>query len=464
MVLRSAVCLFVLLFLYSTALAEKRIALVIGNSAYQNTPKLANPKNDAMDMAAALKKLGFQVIDGFDLDKAGFDRKIRDFATALQGAEMGVLFYAGHGLQLAGRNYLVPIDAALTTADALEFEMVPLDVVHRIMERQTNTNVIFLDACRDNPLTRNLARALGTRTTDVGRGLAAVESGSGTLISFSTQPGNVASDGSGGRNSPFTGSLVSHLSKSNDDLSAILIAVRNDVMNATQRKQVPWEHSALTKRVYFNPAAHTAPPPVAPAQQSSWSAVEREWQQYGKDTKDIRLLEAFKEKHKADPVYVRLAEERIEELKKQRPGSIPPSPLPKSDPSEQVAIASPPAQRAPPPLREDERRRNEATELALLSYRIRQCVQSKWNLPAGGESAQRTLIKLRLVFNPDGTLAWPPVIVNLNLEGTESTPYFLAASDAAIKAAQACQPFSLPPDKYDLWKDIVLNFDPRDMF
>ena len=100
-----------------------------------------------------------------------------------------------------------------------------------------------------------------------------------------------------------------------------------------------------------------------------------------------------------------------------------------------------------------------ASELAILAQRIRQCVQSKWNLLAGGEQAQHTLVKLRLRFNPDGTLAGPPVIMN-----PQSTPYFLAVSDSAIRAAQACEPYSLPPEKYDLWKDIVLNFDPRDMF
>jgi len=183
-----------LLLLPAAALAEKRIALVIGNSAYRHTPVLANPYNDATDMVAALKKLGFQVIDGFDLDKASLDRKIRDFAGALQGADVGVFFYAGHGLQVAGQNYLVPIDAKAEAASALDFEMVRLDLVHRIMEREAPTNIIFLDACRDNPLSRNLARALGTRTTDVGRGLAPVESGSGTLISFSPQPGNVAAN------------------------------------------------------------------------------------------------------------------------------------------------------------------------------------------------------------------------------------------------------------------------------
>ena len=116
------------------------------------------------DVSAALKKHGFQVIDGFDLDKAAFDRRVRDFAVALQGAEVGLFFYAGHGLQVAGQNYLVPIDAQLTTPSALDFETVRLDLVHRVMERQTQTNIMFLDACRDNPLGRNLSRTMGTRS------------------------------------------------------------------------------------------------------------------------------------------------------------------------------------------------------------------------------------------------------------------------------------------------------------
>ncbi len=257
-----AIVLLLMTFLAPLAHAEKRVALVIGNSAYQHTPKLTNPRNDANDVSGALRKYGFQVIEGFDLDRASFDRKVRDFANALQGTTAGVFFYAGHGLQVAGQNYLVPIDAQLTTPAALEFEMVRLDVIHRLMERQTNTNVLFLDACRDNPLARNLARAMGTRSTEIGRGLAAVESGVGTLISFSTQPGNVALDGTGQRNSPFAGALVKHMNSSNDDLSALLIAVRNDVMKATERKQVPWEHSALTGRFFFKERAITTPPSI----------------------------------------------------------------------------------------------------------------------------------------------------------------------------------------------------------
>ena len=192
------------------AQAQKRVALVIGNSAYQHTAKLTNPKNDATDMAAVLKTLGFQVIEGHDLDKAAFDRKVHDFALALRGAEAGVSFYAGHGLQVQGRNYLVPVNAKAEAEELLDFEMVRVDVLQRAMELTSKINVLFLDACRDNPLARNLARSMGTRSAAVGNGLGAIEAGVGTLISFSTHPGAVASDGSG-RNSPYTAALVKHI-------------------------------------------------------------------------------------------------------------------------------------------------------------------------------------------------------------------------------------------------------------
>ena len=169
---RAAVVLL-LLCVGSAAHAGKRVALVIGNSAYQHAGELANTRNDAADMAGALRAHGFQVIDGFDLDKPAFERKVRDFAAALVGAEVGVFFYAGHGMQVSGQNYLVPIDAQLKAPSALDFEMVRLDLVQRTMEREAPTNILFLDACRDNPLAPNLARAMGTRSTDIGRGLAA---------------------------------------------------------------------------------------------------------------------------------------------------------------------------------------------------------------------------------------------------------------------------------------------------
>ena len=284
------------------------MALVIGNSAYQYTSILTNPKNDATDVSTALKEHGFQVIEGYNLDKLSFDRKVRDFAAALSGAEVGVFFYAGHGLQVAGQNFLVPVDAKAEGGEALDFEMVRVDVIHRAMERQTHTNILFLDACRDNPLARNLSRSMGTRSSDIGRGLAPVESGIGTLISFSTQPGNVALDGTG-RNSPFAGALVRHISRSDRDLGAILIAVRNDVMKETQRKQVPWEHSALTGQFYFHPSAQRPSPltAIAPPANDTF----REW--LGIDKTSIAELETFVRRHGSSP-EADYARARIKEL------------------------------------------------------------------------------------------------------------------------------------------------------
>jgi uncharacterized caspase-like protein len=325
--LRVFIVLLFSISLSGAALADRRVALVIGNSAYEHTPRLTNPSNDATDIAVVLKALGIQVIEGFDLDKASFDRKVRDFADALSGAKVGIFFYAGHGLQVAGANYLVPVDAKLSTSSALDWEMVRLDLVQRTMERETETNVLFLDACRDNPLARNLARAMGTRSAEIGRGLASAEAGVGTLISFSTQPGNVALDGSG-RNSPFAGALVKRISASNEDLSALLIEVRNDVRKATLKRQVPWEHSALTGKFYFSSMSPSKAPLSTTADANQVVAA---WDRT-KDTTNIEVLEAFASRY-SGTYYAQLATLKIEELRKQ-----------------QVAAASPP--RLSPPSTE----------------------------------------------------------------------------------------------------------------
>jgi len=258
---------------------ESGVALVIGNSSYRFTAELKNPRNDAADIAAILRTLGYRVLEGLDLDKLAMESAIRGFAEALVGADKAVFFYAGHGLQVSEQNYLVPIDARLTTPIDYEFEVVRLDIVQRAMERSARSNVLFVDACRDNPLARTLAGAMGSRSSDVGRGLARSTSSLGTLISFSTQPGNVALDGDG-RNSPFAAALKQHIAKPADDLSTILINVRNDVVRATAARQVPWEHSSLWARFYFAPATppstRTAPAALTQDQQSElalWSSV-----------------------------------------------------------------------------------------------------------------------------------------------------------------------------------------------
>jgi len=309
---RVAIALFLLAVVSSVAQAEKRVALVIGNSAYQHSPELSNPRNDAEDFAAALRTLGIEVIKGLDLDKQAMDREVRKFSAALSGADVGIFFYAGHGVQVNGNNYLVPIDAELSTTDALEFEMVRLDLVQRIMEGRTKTNILFLDACRNNPLTRNLARALGTRSAAIGKGLAAAESGVGTLVSFSTQPGNVALDGAG-RNSPYTGPLVREIGKPGEDVLSILTGVRNEVLAATSEKQVPWENHALRGKFYFNtgpaPASSGSPGPG----QLRGSEAERAWAE-AKGSTNPTVLEAFVRRF-GDSFYGDLARARLDELK-----------------------------------------------------------------------------------------------------------------------------------------------------
>jgi uncharacterized caspase-like protein/formylglycine-generating enzyme required for sulfatase activity len=327
------------------AYCEKRVALIIGNSSYEFAGELANPKNDATDIAATLKKLGFQIVDGTDLGKAAMDRKIRDFATSLAGADTALFFYAGHGLQVGGINYLVPIDAQLSTAAALDFEMVRLDLVQRTMEREAKTNVIFLDACRNNPLARNLARAMGTRSADIGRGLAAAESGIGTLISYSTQPGNVALDGDG-RNSPYAAALAAQLATPGQDLSTMLINVRTRVMRETADKQVPWEHSALTGRFYFV-AEQVAPSPAAAASPQTLSEAAQTWSKI-ENTTDVAVLDAFATQF-SGTVYAALAKQRATGLAKTEQRTPEPGwwdrllgPADTAPAEPRVAVASPP--------------------------------------------------------------------------------------------------------------------------
>ena len=245
-----------LLFVCQPALAEKRVALVVGNSTYKAVNPLANPVNDANDISSALKDAGFDVVLGIDVDKRDFDARIRSFTELLENADVAIFFYAGHGLQVAGRNYLIPVDAKLQNERDLDFDAVNLDFILKQMElgRADKTNIVFLDACRDNPFTRNLARSMGTRSASIGKGLAQVDTGVGTFIAYSTQPGNVALDGTG-RNSPFTAALAKHVLEPDHNLTSVMIQVRKDVLAATGGKQVPWDHSALTGEFYFQQTA-----------------------------------------------------------------------------------------------------------------------------------------------------------------------------------------------------------------
>jgi uncharacterized caspase-like protein len=187
--------------LQAQALADNRVALVVGNSAYAHAPHLPNSSHDAEDVAAALKRMGFDTIVGIDLDQAGMrDAAIR-FARAARNADVALFYYSGHAMQYAGVNYLVPIDAELHDEADLR-RMARVDEVLADLQQAKNLRVLVLDSCRDNPLADDLKRSIGaTRGVTIGRGLAKMDSPDGTIIAYSTQSGRTAWDGTG-RNSP----------------------------------------------------------------------------------------------------------------------------------------------------------------------------------------------------------------------------------------------------------------------
>jgi uncharacterized caspase-like protein len=247
----------------SGARAERRVALVVGNSAYSNATVLRNPRNDASDLADALKRLGFEVLLGLDLDQAKFAGTIEQFARMLDQADVGMFFYAGHGLQLNEKNYLVSTGAKLESEFFIPAETIELDVIIRLMESKVATNLVFLDACRNNPLTENLKRNLAAvkRGGVLGRGLARVEpTGHDTLIAFAAAPGQEAADGED-RNSPFTSSLLKHITQPGLEVSVMLKEVAADVRRDTRNGQRPQQLSDMSRTFYFakaEPAAAAA--------------------------------------------------------------------------------------------------------------------------------------------------------------------------------------------------------------
>ena len=254
--LRILTGLFIFIFsiFCNSAFAEKRVALVIGNSSYAEAQPLKNPLNDATDIAGALKRLGFDVVLGLDLDYSGMRRTIGKFSGKLNDADVALFYYAGHALQVNGVNYLAPVDTALEQESDLDFETVSLELIQRQMTKNAKTLLVFLDACRDNPLTRRFVRI--TRSASTGNGLARpASSPEGEFIAFSTQPGNVALDGDG-RNSPFTTALLNNIEKPGIEISSLMTSVRREVYDATKaatncRGQTPlcWVIFILTPKI-----------------------------------------------------------------------------------------------------------------------------------------------------------------------------------------------------------------------
>lgn len=232
--------------------AEKRIALVVGNSSYRNVTPLVNPRNDAVLMAKTLRSVGFTLVGNqaqLDLDKAGFDRVVQTFGDELTGSDVALFYYSGHGMQIRGSNYLVPISANPVKEVDVDFQMLDVALILRQMEGSgTKLNLVILDACRNNPF-----GGRGLRGTE--SGLAQIRAPEGTLLSFATQPGNVAIDGTGD-NSPYTAALAETIQKPGLDVFQTFNQVGLIVKRATGGTQQPWVSSSpIDGSFYFSSPA-----------------------------------------------------------------------------------------------------------------------------------------------------------------------------------------------------------------
>ena len=224
--------------------AERRIALVIGMSKYQQVPQLTNPARDAAAIANLFKKAGFDLVDDErDLGIVALRRAVREFSEAARNADIAVVYYAGHGMEVDGVNYLIPTDAKLLSDFDVEDETISLDRVVKALEPAKRLKLVILDACRDNPFAKTMKRTLVSRS--IGRGLAEVEPGnSDTLIAFAAKAGAVASDGDG-QNSPFATALLKHLTEPGLDLRIAFGRVRDDVLKSTGNRQEPFVYGSL---------------------------------------------------------------------------------------------------------------------------------------------------------------------------------------------------------------------------
>ncbi len=254
---RLCLALALLLTAYPAA-AAGRVALVFGNGRYEHAPDLPNARNDGAAVAKALRELGFEVLEGIDADMAKTAQLVKRFARRAESADVALFYYAGHGMQVNGENYLVPVDAKLEKPSDLEWETLPASRILSVLEEGDRTNIIILDACRNNPFKKRLQRGT-SRSIRVGDGLATMRGGLGTLIAFATAPDDVALDGDGS-NSPFTSAFLRHVKERGLEIRQLMTRIRQDVVRETDGQQVPWDHSSLLGDFYFLPPEPASQP------------------------------------------------------------------------------------------------------------------------------------------------------------------------------------------------------------
>jgi len=293
----------------AAASAETRVALVVGNGAYANKAALPNPANDAQDVAASLRKSGFEVILGTDLNQANMQELTIRFARAAANADVAMFYYSGHAMQHNGVNYLMPVDAKLDDeADLKRFSRV--DDILNDLQQAKNLRILVLDSCRDNPLAEDLKRSGRTRSASIGRGLNKMEAPLGTIISFSTQAGRTADDGNG-RNSPYTSAFLKYIGEP-QEIGDVFRDITGDVYQASGKAQLPELSLSIVGKFYLNgPVSVTVNPPAAPS--DPCAPAEAHW----KAADSIGTAAAYEDHVTRFPAcaFATLAKARIEGLK-----------------------------------------------------------------------------------------------------------------------------------------------------
>jgi uncharacterized caspase-like protein len=287
--------------------AEKRVALVIGNGAYQNAPALPNPPHDAADVASAFKRIGFETILVVNAAKNAMDEATIQFSRAARTADVAVFYYSGHAMQFAGVNYLVPIDAVLHDEADLR-RMTRVDDILSDLQQAKNLRILVLDSCRDNPLVAELKRSMGkTRSANVNDGLSKMDSPDGTIISYATQSGRTAEDGQG-RNSPYTTAFLKHI-EDKDDISAVFHHISGEVYASSGGAQVPELSLSFFGELYLNGKLEVT---VTPGKADPCSAAADHW----KSAEAIDTVDAYEDHiaRFANCAYAGLARAKISAL------------------------------------------------------------------------------------------------------------------------------------------------------
>ncbi len=295
------------------AFAEKRVALVLGNSAYQNVAPLANPGNDSARIAATLKEAGFDIVDSRrDLPAAETRRALRDFADQARNADIAVVYYAGHGIEVDGANYLIPVDARLERDTDIYDEAFSLDRILLAIEPAKKLRLVILDACRDNPFARTMKRTVATRA--IGQGLAKIEPTSpNVLIAYSAKAGSTAADGDG-KHSPFTAALAQHLTKPGLDVRRAFGFVRDEVLKTTGNRQEPFVYGSLGgEDVPLVPAPRAVPAVAASSPALSPQAEARRDYELALQVGNKSALNAFLVQN-PDGFYASLAKLQLDKI------------------------------------------------------------------------------------------------------------------------------------------------------